>query len=178
MIKIVVFIGPSGAGKSTLQRYLGFDPIVTWTSRLPRSGEQDGKDYFFSSRENIMRMYFEGRLLEYTEYNGNIYGIGIDELQKAAEYDRPTSIVVDINGARELKKRFTSSVLIVGVITPEKECKEHLNNRDDKNNNKRINSYSNEILNLAEVSDLIINNSRANWGLSFKLLDTIRSLVL
>ncbi len=162
MFNIFVFMGPSGTGKSTLQKLLGYNSIVTWTSRLPRVGEVDGVHYHFANREEILNMYKEGLLLEYTEYNGNIYGMALKSIEELINTKSHASIVVDVNGAKKLKDRFPKSILIIGVIAPYEECKERLMDRGDKNVNQRLSTYTDEINSVVEVSDIIVNNSKAN----------------
>tara|TARA_B100000965_G_C19374166_1_gene661712 strand:+ start:283 stop:825 length:543 start_codon:yes stop_codon:yes gene_type:complete len=174
MITIIAFLGPSGSGKSTLQSVLGYKPIVTWTSRKPRPGEINGKHYHFANRDQILNMYKEGLLLEYTEYNGNLYGTGLNSIKKLIESNDYSSIVVDANGAKELKSRFPSSVLIVGVLAPYDGCKENLIERKDKNVNERLATYSDEINSVMELSDIIINNSKENWGKSTDIIKMLK----
>jgi guanylate kinase len=77
--KLIVVSGPSGAGKSTLIRQaLAAVPELAYsvsaTTRAPREGEVDGRDYVFLSREKFERWIEEGRFLEWAEYSGNLYG--------------------------------------------------------------------------------------------------------
>ncbi|WDF51123.1 guanylate kinase [Paenibacillus sp. KACC 21273] len=82
---IVVFQGPSASGKSTLQARLGVPKIVTWTSRQPRAGEQDGVDYHFATREQIELMFRQGLMLEMSEYRNNLYGTSISSIEDAGK---------------------------------------------------------------------------------------------
>lgn len=174
MINIIAFLGPSGSGKSTLQNVLGYNPIVTWTSRKPRPGEINGKHYHFANRDQILNMYKEGLLLEYTEYNGNLYGTGLNSIKKLIESNDYSSIVVDANGAKELKSRFPRSVLIVGVLAPYDECKDNLIERKDKNVSERLATYEDEINSVMELSDIIINNSKENWEKSTNIIKMLK----
>lgn len=84
----LVFTGPSGSGKSTLIKHVldtfpTFAFSVSHTTRAPRSGEADGKSYFFVSRDRFEEMIADNELLEHTEYNGNYYGTSIAQLQDA-----------------------------------------------------------------------------------------------
>ena len=76
---LLVMSSPSGAGKTTLSRaLLASDPNVSMsvsvTTRPPREGELDGKDYFFISKERFAEMRQSGQLLEWAEVFGNFYG--------------------------------------------------------------------------------------------------------
>ncbi len=173
MFNIIVFMGPSGSGKSKLQRLFGYKSVVTWTSREPRPGEVDGKDYHFTNKDNILNMYKEGLLIEYTEYNGNIYGTGINSIKKLINTNSLGSIVLDANGVRKIKNMFTEKVLIIGVIAPYEECKDHLINRDDKYIEKRLASYSEEINSVIELSDIVINNAESNWAKNHSIIQVL-----
>ena len=77
--QLIVFSGPSGVGKGTiLAKYMqGRSDIcysVSATTRAPRPGEVDGRQYFFLTRQEFEKMIEEGRMLEYAQYNGNYYG--------------------------------------------------------------------------------------------------------
>lgn len=174
MINIIAFMGPSGAGKSTLQEILGYERIITWTSRTPREGEVDGKDYHFGDKDRIIQLYNEGLMLEYTEYNGNVYGTGLESIEELIGSKYCRSIVVDENGARKLKEKFLDHVLVIGVIAPYEECKSRLMDREDKNIEKRLFTYSHEVSALMELSDVIVNNSKANWGKATLIMEMIK----
>lgn len=174
MINIIAFLGPSGSGKSTLQSVLGYKPIVTWTSRKPRPGEINGTHYHFANRDKILKMYKKGLLLEYTEYNGNLYGTGLNSIRELIDSNDYSSIVVDANGAKELKSKFPSSVLIVGVVAPYEECKVNLIERKDRNVGERLATYVDEINSVMELSDMIINNSKENWQKSTDIIKILK----
>ena len=86
---LVVISGPSGVGKSTViaevmhQRdNLVFS--VSYTTRAPRAGEEDGVNYHFVDKAEFERMIRDGELLEYTQYAGNYYGTALADIQKFA----------------------------------------------------------------------------------------------
>ncbi len=167
-------MGPSGSGKSTLQKELGYRPIVTWTSRPKRDKEVHGKDYFFTTRDEILRMFNDGLLLEYTEYNGNLYGIGTQYINELIETKQKGSIVVDENGARLLKEKYKGNILLVGVTVPYEECKERLSRREDSNTESRLRNFDNEIRALMEISDIIIANTCANWKKTKEIIQMLK----
>jgi guanylate kinase len=173
MLNLIAFLGPSGVGKSTLQGLLGYNKIVTWTSRQPRAGEVDGVHYHFADNDKILSMYHQGLLLEYTQYNGNLYGIALSSLKEIIDNNKKAAVAVDANGARELKYRFGDAVLVIGVIAPYEECKERLLKRDDKNIDIRLATYSQEVNTMLELSDVIINNSKANYQKAANLVTMI-----
>ncbi|TMV35430.1 guanylate kinase, partial [Thioclava sp. BHET1] len=76
---LIILSSPSGAGKSTLaRRLMDWDPTlkfsVSATTRAPRSGEVDGREYYFRTREQFLLMVAEQQMLEYAEVFGNFYG--------------------------------------------------------------------------------------------------------
>jgi guanylate kinase len=174
MFHIITFVGPSGAGKSTLQKYLGIRSIVTWTSREPRSGELDGVNYHFTNRDKIMEMKEQGLLLEYTEYDGNLYASDLSSIQAVIEQDTLYSITVDMNGARVLKEKFFCEALIVGVYASKAECRERLLSRGDKNIKARLALYEEEVSQLFKVCDLVLVNSQENWEKNKERLELLR----
>ena len=82
---LVVFSGPSGAGKGTVLGQLLAERkdirlSISATTRSPRPGEQDGREYFFLTREEFLSRIEQGKMLEYAEYCGNFYGTPADPL--------------------------------------------------------------------------------------------------
>jgi len=173
---IIAFLGPSASGKTTLQKHLGFDKIVTYTTRLPRNGENEGVDYYFTDKKTIIDMYEQGLLIEYTEYYGNYYGTGRESIERIIGNDKNASIIVDEHGAKVLKENFASNVLMVGVDAPYEECRERLAERDDCNNDLRLKTYNEEHDELLKWSDIIINNAKVNWSKAFEIVNLIKAL--
>src|SRR4051794_9685260 len=126
VIKLVAFQGPSASGKSTLQSVLGLPRVVTWTSRSKRDGEHNGKDYYFTTKERILEMFNRKELLEVTEYKGNYYGTSIESIQNIAESDNPSTIVVDVEGAKKLRKILKDKLLLIGIVASFEECSRRL----------------------------------------------------
>jgi len=174
MFSIVSFTGPSGAGKTTVQKYLGADPIVTYTSREPRKGEIDGVHYHFTTREKILTMKAKGDLLEYTEYGGNLYSSDLHSIKEIIENNKVGSIVVDVNGARELKRNFDEGVLLVGIFASKDECRRRIYNRSDCNIEERLASYEQEVNGMLEICNIVIINSEENWPKNKKIIDWMR----
>ena len=101
---IIVLLGASGSGKSTIENELathhGFEKIISYTTRQPRAGEENGKDYYFTENNTFAAMINTGVLAEYDEYSqGRLYGT------LKADYDDGNKVVVlTPNGLRQLKQ--------------------------------------------------------------------------
>ncbi|XP_058409827.1 guanylate kinase isoform X1 [Diceros bicornis minor] len=106
----VVLSGPSGAGKSTLLKRLlqehgsifGFS--VSHTTRDPRPGEENGKDYHFVTREVMQRDIAAGDFIEHAEFSGNLYGTSKAAVRAVQAMNRICVLDVDLQGVRNIKK--------------------------------------------------------------------------
>ncbi len=101
---IIVLLGASGSGKSTIEHELathhGFEKIISYTTRQPRAGEVNGKDYYFTENNTFAAMINTGVLTEYDEYSqGRLYGT-----LKADYADGNKVVVLTPNGLRQLKQ--------------------------------------------------------------------------
>ena len=109
--------GPSGTGKgSVLAKVKEMNPefgtSISVTTREPREGEKDGVDYFFKSKEEFMKMYEEGEILEYDEFVDNYYGTPTVALQEMSESGTDVLLDLTIAGSMALKENFEQSVTI------------------------------------------------------------------
>jgi len=114
---IIVISGPSGSGKTTMvNRILEEDPELAYsvsaTTRKPRQGEVDGRDYRFLTREEFQRRIDAGEFAEHAESFGNLYGTPAGPLREALESDRVILLDIDVQGARQIRRKFPESVLI------------------------------------------------------------------
>lgn len=101
---IIVLLGASGSGKSTIEHELathhGFEKIISYTTRQPRDGEINGKDYYFTDQNSFAAMLNTGVLAEYDEYSqGRLYGT-----LKSDYVDSNKVVVLTPNGLRQLKQ--------------------------------------------------------------------------
>lgn len=128
--KLIVISGPSGAGKSTvIARLMHYrDDIcfsVSATTRSPRPGETDGKDYFFVTREEFDHMVEENALLEHAEYVGNCYGTPRSYVEQKRSEGLNVLLDIEVQGARQVCSKMTDAITIF-VIPPslaELECR-------------------------------------------------------
>ena len=109
-LRPVVFCGPSGSGKSTLlKRLMGEYPnafafSVSHTTRKPRPGEENGREYYFVTRDEMQVGINNGEFLEHAEFSGNHYGTSKKAVETVLSSGRICALDVDIQGVRNLKK--------------------------------------------------------------------------
>lgn len=124
MGKAILFSAPSGCGKTTIIRELMqyfdcFDFSISATSRQPRDGEVDGKDYYYLSRDEFMRRVADGDFLEWEEvYQGTCYGTLKSEITRIWDGGRVIVFDVDVNGGRNIKRYFGDDALSIFVMPP------------------------------------------------------------
>ncbi|NTW51440.1 MAG: guanylate kinase [Chlorobiaceae bacterium] len=124
--KLIVFSAPSGTGKSTVARLvmerlgcLGFS--VSATTRAMRSGEQDGIDYHFLSRDAFEKKISEGGFIEHEFFFGNYYGTLLDKTRESVDAGKHLLFDLDVKGALNLKKIFGDGALLVFLKPPSME---------------------------------------------------------
>ncbi len=161
---LYVISGPSGVGKNTLADALCDKNIavraVTATTRSPRPGESDGEDYFFVSEEKFKLWQEKDELLECNHYNENWYGTPFFSVEVAADSGKPVLLVIDVNGALNVKKQFQNTVLIFILPPSIKELKKRLKKRgkDDAKSIKKRLALAKEELDMVQDYDYQVIN--------------------
>ena len=117
---LIVLSGPSGVGKGTIAKKLverndNISLSISCTTRAPRDGETDGKEYFFIDKETFKRKIADDGFLEYSEHFENFYGTPKDFVIKSLEKS-DVLLEIDVNGGLKVKQSFPSAVLI--MLTP------------------------------------------------------------
>lgn len=120
---LFVISAPSGTGKSTVareavQRAPGLEFSVSFTTRPPRTGETEGRDYFFVDRERFETMVREGALLEWAPVFGNLYGTGLELTRQALAEGRDLLLDIDVQGARQVRGGPVSAVSVM-ILPPD-----------------------------------------------------------
>jgi len=115
--RLIVVSGPSGAGKSTLiKASLEAVPELAYsvsaTTRGPRPGEVDGKDYIFLSREEFERWIEEDRFLEWAEYSGNLYGTPEQKVEELLDEGMSVILEIELQGARQVRRKRPDAVMV------------------------------------------------------------------
>lgn len=113
---LVVISGFSGAGKGTImkeliQRYDYFLSISA-TTRSPRTGEVDGKDYYFHTKKEFQQMIDGGELIEWAEYVGNFYGTPKKRVEEQLAKGRDVLLEIEMQGGMLVKEQFPDALLI------------------------------------------------------------------
>lgn len=115
--RLIVVSGPSGAGKSTLIR-AALDAVrelaysVSATTRKPREGEVNGRDYIFLSREEFEKWIDEGCFLEWAEYSDNLYGTPEEKVEEYLESGRSVILEIELQGARKVREKRPDAVMV------------------------------------------------------------------
>lgn len=106
---LIVIAAPSGGGKSTVLNRVfaeeqGLLFSISHTTRPPRKGEEDGREYFFVSPERFRALVEQGAFLEWAEVHGNLYGTSRGELDRARALGRDLVLDIDVQGAEQVVK--------------------------------------------------------------------------
>ncbi len=113
----IVLSAPSGGGKTTIAHALlnGRDDVgysVSCTTRSPREGEVNGRDYFFLTREEFHRRRSEGAFAECAEVHGNLYGTLRREIERVLGAGKHVVMDIDVQGARQVRRAFPQAVTV------------------------------------------------------------------
>ncbi|WP_396224071.1 guanylate kinase [Gemmatimonas sp.] len=152
----VILSAPSGGGKTTiarrlLERRLDLGYSVSCTTRPPREGEVDGRDYRFLSREAFEAAVARGEFAEWAEVHGNLYGTLRTEVERVLTAGRHVLMDIDVQGARQFHLAFPDTVLIF-VLPPSGEVlKTRLSARKSEDQAKLLVRLRNARAELGEV---------------------------
>ena len=114
---LVVVSGFSGSGKGTLmkalvEKYHQYALSISATTRQPRPGEENGREYFFVTREAFLKMAEENALIEYAQYVDNYYGTPRAYVEQQLSEGRDVILEIEIQGARKVREQFPEAVLL------------------------------------------------------------------
>lgn len=128
---LVVVSGFSGAGKGTLMkallnRYDNYALSISATTRKPREGEENGREYFFIEKEQFEHMIDHGELIEYAKYVDNYYGTPKDYVFDKMAEGKDVILEIEIQGALKVKERFPETLLLFVMPPSAEELKRRL----------------------------------------------------
>lgn len=167
---LIVISGPSGAGKDTICNKLVHDNSNLWisismTSREPRGMEKEGVDYFFVTKEVFEERIKNNYFLEYASYNNNYYGTPKDKIEDYLNSGIDVILVIDIQGAINIKK-IMPSALFIFIMPPNMETlKNRLINRKTESREKVVERFKtayNEINNFKKYNYVVVNDTVDN----------------
>ena len=165
---IIILSSPSGAGKSTLSdRLRAWDKDIVFsisaTTREPRDGEKDGREYFFKSREDFLKMVDNQEMLEHAEVFGNLYGSPQKPVSNAIENGQDVLFDIDWQGADQIKnKKLDYKLITFFILPPSREVLfERLSKRHASDKliaKERMEQFERDVLHWINYDYVVINN--------------------
>lgn len=180
---MIVVSGPSGAGKSTLiKTALAEVPELAYsvsaTTRAPRPGEVDGRDYVFLGRAEFERWIREGRFLEWAEYSGNLYGTPEARVEEFLRAGRSVVLEIELQGARKVRQRRPDAVMVFVRAPSLEETRKRLLGRATETEDaleKRMATALKEVAARDEFDLEVVNGEREQARRD--MISTIQSIV-
>ena len=165
MTAIFIISAPSGSGKSTLVKHLiegiaGLRFSISHTTRAPRGQECEGEDYHYITREDFEARIARGEFLEYAQVFGNYYGTHRGELERAEVEGRDLVLDIDVQGARQLKKKIPEAVSIFILAPSRAILEQRLRARSEDSEaviERRLREAAEEIRNYRQYDYVLIN---------------------
>lgn len=166
MADIFIISAPSGSGKSTLVKALrktvpNLEFSISYTTRRPRGSEQNGREYYFVTREEFETMARHGEFLEHAEVHGNGYGTARRFLGIAAERGNDLLLDIDVQGAEQIKRKLPQAIGIFILPPSRGELERRLRERSqdsDANIQRRLEAAAREIENYWKYDYILVND--------------------
>jgi len=165
--KLIIFSAPSGAGKTTIVQHLlkkipELEFSISATTRKPRGDEEDGKDYYFISKQEFLHRIAKKQFVEFEEvYSGTFYGTLRTEIDRIWNHGKTVIFDIDVEGGLHLKRKYEELALAVFVQPPSVEVlKQRLADRGTDNAEKLKERFekAEKELNYAPQFDIILKN--------------------
>jgi guanylate kinase len=182
---LLILSSPSGAGKSTLsQMLMSWDPTMRFsisaTTRKPRPGEEDGREYYFRSRDDFKAMVASGEMLEHAEVFGNFYGSPRGPVEAAMQAGTDTLFDIDWQGGQQVKQAMRGDVVSIFILPPSiAELDRRLRNRAQDSDEViagRMAKSRDEISHWAEYDYVLVNDDLERTFESLKTILTAERL--
>ena len=164
---LIVMSGPSGVGKSTVRqelfkrKALDFRYSISMTTRKPRPGEKNGRDYFFVTKDQFRKRIQKGQMLEYAQYVDNYYGTPLPYVQKMLNAGHNVFLEIEVQGAMKVKKKCPQALFIFLGPPSWPALKERLIGRKTDSMpviNKRIRRATQELKMIPHYDYLVLND--------------------
>lgn len=163
---LIVVSGFSGAGKGTLMKrlveeYDSYALSISATTRAPRPGEEDGREYFFLSREQFEQKIADKALIEYAEYCGNYYGTPKDYVEKELASGHDVILEIEIQGALKIREQYPDALLLFVSTPSAKELRSRLSGRGTETEeviDRRLHRAAQEAEGIEEYDYIVIND--------------------
>lgn len=155
---LIVVSGPSGAGKDSIinevmkKKETNAWVSISMTSRPLRGSEENGKDYFFVTREEFEENIKQGNFLEYAEYNGNYYGTPKHKIDEYLNKGIDVILIIEIQGALQIKDLIPEALFIFIMPPSMEELKSRLINRGTDSEDKIIARFKTAYQEINEVT--------------------------
>lgn len=163
---LIIISGPSGSGKGTVVEELikkdKFALSISATTRKPRPYEENGKHYFFHTREEFKEMERKGQLLEWAEFCDNYYGTPRIYVEKELAQGKNVILEIEVQGALKVKKVYPECVLVFLMPPNLEELGNRLTHRateDEETINKRIHRALQEMEYVSKYDYVVINDT-------------------
>ncbi len=163
---LIVVSGFSGAGKGTLMKQLvhtydDYALSISMTTRSPRPGEEEGKEYFFVNRQEFEEKIAQNGLIEHACYCDNYYGTPRDYVEKQLEKGKDVILEIEIQGALEIKRKYPTALLLFVMPPSAAELRKRLEGRGTESPEviaKRLKRAGEEAEGIEQYDFLVIND--------------------
>ncbi len=151
--KLIIITGPSGVGKGTVVKEILNKDNDIWlsisaTTRKPRVGEKEGKNYYFLSEERFKDMIDKKEFLEWAQFAGNYYGTLLSTVNEKIEKGLIVLLEIEVEGAKQIKEKFPEALSIFLLPPSNEELEKRIRNRGTENEeaiNERLSRAKYEI---------------------------------
>lgn len=164
---LIVISGPSGAGKGSIIKEVvnelsNLELSTSYTSRSPRGQEENGKEYFFVSKEKFEKMIQDNEFLEYAEYSSNYYGTSKTLVNSLLDQGKDVILEIEVQGALQIKNMIEDSIFIFIVPPTMQELRRRLVNRQTDSKEQIFNRFKTaykEINEYAKYNYVVANDN-------------------
>lgn len=179
---LVLFSGPSGVGKDTvldiiLDKDERLQRSISLTTREKRSGEIDGEDYYFITKDEFSNMVESGQVLEYAQYGENIYGTPKAPVDKWLKEGKTVILKIEVKGAQKIRELYPDALSIFLLPPSMQVLEDRIRTRgteSEQDIQKRLEIAKNEILRSADYDFVVVNDDIDEA--SNNVLDIIKAL--